>query len=790
MVINTHSFASRLTRRIIVALILIMIVISVICSLLTISTTTNQIKTHYQETATLVNERMENLLTSVEVTVNNNIDRIESCIDKPETIYATLEDIVKKNPHITACGIPFIADFYPNKGHWFEPYAIRKSDGTIEKKQIGSEQHDYLHSEWFNIAYNLKSKYWSNPYFDNAGAKSMLCSYFVPIHDRHGNKVGLFGIDLSLEGLKNQIKDLDQQENQKLWVKDSTDRRYAVYSFIIGQNGRYIVHPDKERILNQSFFTYAEKTADKKDDMIGQSMLKGEEGSAQVTLDGINSFIFYNPIHHTNWSIAIVVPRATMYHLGFHTGLIFMVLMTLCIIAILFICHISIRKGTKPLVFLAKSAEEVAKGRFNTSLPIIKHNDEIRQLRDSFEEMQKSLTLYVDQLKSTTAQKASIERELNIARNIQMAMLPKLYPPYPERNDIDVYGTLMPAKAVGGDLYDFYIRDEKLFFCIGDVSGKGIPASLVMAVIRTLFRIISGQTAEPDRIVSILNKATSEDNETNMFVTLFVGALDLPTGRLRYCNAGHNAPLIINKKVSMLPCNPNIPIGAMPDWSFSAQNVLIQPGTMIFLYTDGLTEAEDKDCQQFGMERIYEVISPSQQSPSQLVNDMTNAVHLYVNGAEQSDDLTMLAIRYTKEQLEELFERDITLQNDIQEIEKLTTFIDEVCEAIGMDSTTTMKMNLAIEEAVVNVISYGYRTGAQGEVNIKAQANSVRLKFVITDNGKPFDPTTRPEIDTTLSADERDIGGLGIHLIRRIMDSMNYERMDDKNILTLNKNIN
>jgi sigma-B regulation protein RsbU (phosphoserine phosphatase) len=324
-----------------------------------------------------------------------------------------------------------------------------------------------------------------------------------------------------------------------------------------------------------------------------------------------------------------------------------------------------IKKSSEPLRQLALSANEVAKGNFDTHLPKIKSRDEIHQLRDSFENMQQSLTLYVNELRDTTAQKAAMESELKIAHDIQMSMLPKTFPPYPERDDIDIYGMLTPAKAVGGDLFDFYIRDEKLFFCIGDVSGKGIPASMFMAVTRSLFRNISAHVVLPEHIAYALNNALTEGNETNMFVTLFTGVLDLATGHLHYCNAGHNAPLLVgcdvedsvphaDPQVRELPCLPNLPLGIMGEFQFEAQEVDLDPDTTIFLFTDGLNEAENAFHEQFGDERIMEVanrlLAQREHQPINITYEMFQAVHNFVNGAEQSDDLTMLAIQYTRKQ--------------------------------------------------------------------------------------------------------------------------------------------
>ena len=389
--------------------------------------------------------------------------------------------------------------------------------------------------------------------------------------------------------------------------------------------------------------------------------------------------------------------------------------------------------------------------------------------------------------------KAAIESELHIASAIQKGMLPKNFPTSSNRDDVLLHATLMPAKDVGGDLFDFYIRDEKLFFCIGDVSGKGVPASLVMAVTRAIFRTVSARESMPDRIMTTMNKTMADMNESNMFVTLFVGVLDLPTGRMRYCNAGHDAPLLVGVGVGRLPCDSNIPVGIMSSWKYTLQEKQVFPGTTIFLFTDGLTEAENASHEQFMMQRVNDVatqaLSEQKQDPKQLINLLTNAVHQFVGDAEQSDDLTMMAIQYTKQQRDVRMCKSITLPNDTQEVPRLAAFVDEVCEAIGFSPAVTMQMNLALEEAVVNVMKYAYPIGTHGNVTIEAQANDVRLKFTIIDSGKPFDPTVKADVDLSLPVQERPIGGLGIHIIRQIMDSINYERLDGHNVLTLRKRL-
>ena len=376
-------------------------------------------------------------------------------------------------------------------------------------------------------------------------------------------------------------------------------------------------------------------------------------------------------------------------------------------------------------------------------------------------------------------QKQRMMSELEIAQTIQKAMLPKVFPPFADRLDLNIYGMVRPAKEIGGDLYDFYVRHDKLFFCVGDVSGKGVPASLVMATIRSLFRSITSHEEEAHDIVRMMNDTMAEQNEQNMFVTLFVGVLNLETGELHYCNAGHNAPVLNGH---MLPVLPNLPIGVMTGFTYVQQTTVLRHNDVLFLYTDGLTEAEDTDKALYGEQRMLEVLgSMHGERPRQIVEAMETGVAAFVGKAEQSDDLTMLAIRYQT--------NAILMRNDIQQIPTLAEWI----EGLNIPMALSMPINLALEEAVTNVMLYAYPGRNDGKVFVEFvevnEPEGKKLIFTISDSGIPFDPTQKEEADITLSAEERAIGGLGIHLVRQLMDEIVYEREDDKNILTLVKKL-
>ena len=327
-------------------------------------------------------------------------------------------------------------------------------------------------------------------------------------------------------------------------------------------------------------------------------------------------------------------------------------LIILGIIALMLMILLSyhgIRKVVAPVEDFSDVAKKIAKGEFNAQLPQINSEDELKELHDSFEYLQNSLVKYVDELKATTANKERIESELRIARGIQMGMIPKSFPAFPDRDDVSLVAKLVPAKEVGGDLYDFFIENDKLYFIIGDVSGKGIPASLVMAVTCRLFRSVASYLDRPEEIITSLNNSLADGNDSNMFCTAFLGILDLKTGSLLYCNAGHNAPYIIEKdgKVSAMSVTPNLPLGLFSGFPYEGQETRIEKDMMIYLFTDGVNEAENIEKEQFSDERLISLLKKhSSDTPRVIIDETFAEVEHHADGADQSDDITVMCIKY------------------------------------------------------------------------------------------------------------------------------------------------
>ena len=533
---------------------------------------------------------IQNILTAVEVAMKNHAWEAEQMLALPDSMYSVARRLAEQNDQIVGTGISFVPNFYPKMGRWFEPYVKAEKGKAAVMSQLGSETHDYTQMDFYTMTMKSGEPYWSEPYLDSDGAHAMVTTYAYPLRDKTGKVVAIMGADVSLDWLEKLI--------------NASHIYPSSYNMMISRTGQLMVCPVESLVMRQNI---QEATAGMKDttmQSINREMLAGRSGQTVVTDDnGEKNYVFYSPIKGaTGWSMAVVCSDKEIYYGLRQVGFNLLLLM---------------------LFGLALMAYIIARA--------------IRNFK---------------RLQAVNAEKERIGSELRIANGIQMGMLPKIFPPYPDRDDMDIYGSLVPAKEVGGDLYDFYIRDEKLFFCIGDVSGKGVPASLVMAVTRSLFRTVSAHEDNPSNIVMKLNEAMTEMNESCMFVTLFVGALDLSTGRLHYCNAGHCPPLLIGNELTLLPVDTNIPMGFLAEWQYTSQQITLPPQTSIFLYTDGLTEARNAEKEMFGKQRMNDVIRKAieegKTAPEQTIRMMAEAKNRFVNGNEQSDDLTMLAIRYNK----------------------------------------------------------------------------------------------------------------------------------------------
>ena len=579
--------------------------------------------------------QIDAVLHAVEVAVENTASIVPNSLASPEFMYDVTKCLLQNNDFIYGCAVAFEPDYFPSEGHYFSPYSYRGERGEIKSMQLGSDTYDYHFMDWYQIPKLLNKPYWSEPYYDEGGGEKMMTTYSKPLYDSEGKLYAIFTADLSLEWLTELVGNIQAFENS--------------YNLMVSRNASYIVHPDHNLILNETIFSSTYGDEDESLKKLQDDMVNNRVGEVLRTKEGQKFYVFYSPVETTQWVVAIVCPRSELY---MEVKMLRNLLIVLGIIALLLMIVLNyngIRKVVAPVEDFSDVAKKIAHGDFTAELPKIQSEDELKELHDSFEYLQHSLVNYIEELKSTTANKERIESELRIAHAIQMGMLPKLFPQFPERDDLSLYAKLVPAKEVGGDLYDFFIEDEKLYFIIGDVSGKGVPASLVMAVACRLFRSVASHFSKPEEIMASLNNSLADGNESSMFCTAFLGILDLKTGELKYCNAGHNAPLIIDADGIVLPMciEPNLPLGMFEGFPYEGQEIKLKKQVMLYLYTDGVNEAENNDKKLFGDARLVALLKQNaSKMPVEIIDETFAEVKRHADGAEQSDDITVVCLKY------------------------------------------------------------------------------------------------------------------------------------------------
>ncbi len=516
------------------------------------------------------------------------IDPKDFVIPSEEEVFALLEQCLNSNPQICGAAIGFEPFVYPNTvGQYGFAAYVTNVGGKLERLKLG-EMHDFKEKEWYKEAAVQNHPYWSRPFRETSHGEVVTC-FSLPLHGYGNRLVGVLALDINTDKFRSKCAEATPFPNAEVAI---ADREF-----------RFVSHPDTSFIMKaiNEIGTYADYKAD---DSMRIKMENHESGMYTVNAGTEKEAMFYfAPIPRTGWTISIECPKNDVFG--------------------------NVERMKRDTTFIAI-----------VSILI----------------MIVCFVFMFRRLQKITLSKAGMERELTIASAIQMGMLPKLYPAFPDRKELDVYGFLKPAKSVGGDLYDYFIRDEKFFFCIGDVSGKGVPASLYMAVVRSLFRNVSLHTNDPAAILSSLNTALAEGNEHNMFCTMFLGVLDLKTGHLDYCNAGHNAPIIRrikedgNSNTYFTSPKVNLAVGVFPEFPYVKEETALNPGEAIFLYTDGVTEAENNSQKLFGEEATMKALKEARNHNARTAKDFIDYVYevlkTYAAGTEQSDDITMLVVEY------------------------------------------------------------------------------------------------------------------------------------------------
>jgi sigma-B regulation protein RsbU (phosphoserine phosphatase) len=587
--------------------------------------------------------QMESILISAQRVPQSEVLFLQYPELKQEAIEELLGIVLQNKPEIFGTAIAFAPFAFNKDKEGYAPYYFRQGD-DYHFKDLADDNYDYLTSGWFIEARDHGSPVWTEPYFDIGGGNILMATYAIPFYSdsNSGKKFrGVATADLSLEWLEGML--------------DSIKVFQTGYVFLLSDRGTVISHPLKEFQMH-NLEDLAKKLNNKSMIKLTGQILDRDEGyfPFKSLVDQRPCWMYYSTLPQTQWHMAVVFPEAELLAglKNLYLSTIFIGILGVILLSIIVITFSS--RITKPLTKLTLTADVIGSGNFDVLITEDRSTKEMAMLGNAFSRMQAELKDYMKNLESTTAAKERFESELNIAHDIQQGMIPKIFPPFPGRKDIDIYALLEPARQVGGDFYDFFLlNDDTLCFSIGDVSDKGVPAALLMSMTITLFRAKSDIRHEISELVNSINRDVSKDNVNMMFVTFFMGILDLKSGKMKFCNAGHNYPVILKKNgdFKWLDETHGVPLGVSESFKYKSGEIEIGKGDVMIIYTDGINEAMSIDGDFYGDDRLAAVIGNKCRGldPKQTAETIMKDVTSFTRNPERSDDITLMVLSYYPE---------------------------------------------------------------------------------------------------------------------------------------------
>ena len=777
-----RSLSFRYSILFILAVVLIFLVSFIYTLVYTLEILAKEADNDISKTMDLTITQLEKTFSEVEEVPNVLARFVGTADPNYSEMRKVLQGIVLSEPYVYGTSMAFEPYAFRKDSLLYGLYSYQSGDG-IKTKFLGRGANNYFTKEWYTKAKEEGKPVWTEPYYEKGGGDTLMCTYSVPLfRDVRGKErfIGVLTLDLSLLAIGKAIS--------KIKVLESG------YAFLVSGNGAILYHPDS-LLISQNVIDLAKDSVRPRFNSLSRRIQDSASDNRVIVLGETTNTTKMELLPSTGWYLVVVFPVQEVFGdlLEFlkYLGIIF-----LCSILAVFIVTILItRRLTKPLRKLVRITHQIGHGDFDVEIPKVKRRDEIGVLAKSFLDMRDHLQNYIQQLKQTTSEKEKIESELSIAHTIQMGMLPR---EFPLRSEFELFAILDSAKAVGGDLYDFFFLDQDhMFVSVGDVSGKGVPASLFMTVVRTLYRSRTMDGQPMHQIMAHINKELCKDNPNVMFVTMVSGIINLKTGLVELCNAGHNPPLIMDKdgKVRRVNLFSAIPLGIEEYHGYKTEIVQMNPGDRLVLYTDGVTEALDANGDLYTENRLMDVLKESKSADvPTLVKSVVDSIYQFAKGQEQADDITMLILGYQKSSSHieaPTGVKQLQVLNKLEELHRIVETMEEISKEWNISSKANMELNLVLEELFTNIVFYAFPDNREHQIDITFSLfESGILEIRLMDDGRYFDlMEAAEEVKLDAALEERKVGGLGIHFVKQMMDDMVYERKGGKNIVTLTKKI-
>ena len=593
-------------------------------------------ETNAKNISRLTVSQIEDALNSVENASNIVAGYIsQNFINRPD-IEKVLKLLASNDRQIASSFVMLASENGVGNSSEFHYYFQKGENGVIQTIKVKNYASGNL---WIKQITEKDTPFWSEPYLDPKSGE-MASAYLVPAYfsDENGVLVkGLVGVELRLKWLQELIN------SKKIYSSD--------YIFILSKAGKPVIKPGSRYSYNTDIFAIAKEKSSSDLIELGTKMLNGESGFSELSgiLTDLPSVVYYSPVPSTNWSVAVVFPKSELYADLYFTTIKIAVAGLLGFILILIATIMVMKRLTQPLRDLSEAAEAIGHGNFEVLMPDIKSKDEVGVLRDSLQTMQTELQTYIQNLIKTEKEKEHIESELQFAKTIQMGYLRHDFEEFSSDKVIEIAALLRPAREVGGDFYDYFLIDDNTVgLAIGDVSGKGISAALMMTVVLSLTRSGNYSTEQLKTIVSKINVALCRQNGNSMFTTYFIGMLNIPKRELTFCNAGHSFPYLIrNGELFEVRGTHGMALGVMDDQVYKTGRLVMNPDDALILFTDGITDAENQAGDFFGKNRFESALMASKDlSAIEINKTIYQQLKQFTAGHKRSDDLTLLTIRY------------------------------------------------------------------------------------------------------------------------------------------------
>lgn len=743
--------------------------------------------------SSVMRDYMTHAVVDNAVHVQHNVDkelcRVSSAADQMahgfafiledgEVDIAILEDLSKRllvdNSLVSSCGIFLDTSVFSDHAS-VAAHAYRSATDGVVADDISGDWDYWSNKSYYTHFKDDKNSLWFESDYDDRNQCVKVSVYSTAIVDSKGRFLGVLAVSLD-ENVLDSI------------ILGSLDGKNNYSAVLLGGDGTYMVNPDSSQVYYHNIRETLEKELGNRSSSLADSILRGCEDLFKVKHDNKAYFVCHTALETNPWTVVLRCSRKDILSQIWRLFVpLLLSIIFISVVAIVFLRMI-LSRIVKPVENLSQSMSKMANGEFEEeALSPVDMKNEIGDIYRSAQAMRNAILQYNADLGKARQDSAHLEDDLAQANAMQLNMLPRTGLHLLGADNCDISAKLIPAEYVGGDLYDYFIRGRFFHLLIGDVSGHGMPAAIVMSRLMSSVRSFASDIHEPSVIMESLNKMLCENNAYYMFTTLFYAVIDISTGFMSYCNAGHDAPLLISHNGSVKPIEvaSNVPLGLDPKQHFEQQQTMLKADDIVLLYTDGVTEAADKDLNRYGIGRLTNLVAQSHdKSVDDILGCVEKEVQAFMGDTKQMDDITMLALRYRYNLDCSCPFDQLILHNQLSEVDRLHAFLDDYGQEYNISKEIISYIKLAVEELVVNVISYGYTDDADDhviEINFIFDYGHRLINISVVDDGIPFNPLERPEFDITTPFEERRVGGLGVHIVREVMDNVRYRRKRDKN---------